>query len=95
MIPPLSVLVAALVVGLAIAAALGLWSIAMIAGAALAGLSFYVASGAWLLAASPLSLLRAAAAAPLYITWKLCTYARALAVRPGAAWVRTPRGPAR
>jgi hypothetical protein len=95
LIPPLSVLVAALVVGLAIAAALGLWSIAMVAGAALASLAFYVASGAWLLAASPLSLLRAAAAAPLYITWKLWTYVRALAVRPGAAWVRTPRGPAR
>jgi cellulose synthase/poly-beta-1,6-N-acetylglucosamine synthase-like glycosyltransferase len=95
MIPPLSVLVGALVAGFAVAAALGVSSAAMVAGATLVALAFYVMAGAWLLSPTPASLLRAASAAPVYITWKLWTYARALVVRPGAAWVRTPRDGAR
>lgn len=90
-IPPLSVLVAALSVGAIVSVLAGAILPAVVCAASLAALVCYLGAGAWRLSPSPASVLRAATAAPTYVAWKLWTYARSLAVRPGAAWVRTSR----
>jgi cellulose synthase/poly-beta-1,6-N-acetylglucosamine synthase-like glycosyltransferase len=95
LIPPLSLVFAALVVGLAATLVLETWTAMAVAAASLGAIVFYVAAGAWLLAPSLRSLARAGAAMPGYVMWKLWTYVRSLAVRPGAAWVRTSRDDAR
>jgi hypothetical protein len=95
LLPPLSVLVAALLVMLAAALAAGATAAAAVSATGAAGVVLYVAVGAILLRPEPMALARALAAAPAYVAWKIWTYVRSLAVRESAPWVRTSRDEAR
>jgi hypothetical protein len=91
LLPPLSVLIAALAAALGVAVAIDAALPLLVALASLAAIGIYIGAGAWLVARSPRSLALAASVAPMYMIWKLWTYARSLAVRSDAAWVRTSR----
>jgi cellulose synthase/poly-beta-1,6-N-acetylglucosamine synthase-like glycosyltransferase len=90
-LPPLSVLIAALLAVCIVSLAFGETLPASVTVGALAAVGFYLAAGVFLAAPSLRSLMRAVSAAPVYVAWKLWTYARSLGVRRNAAWVRTSR----
>jgi 1,2-diacylglycerol 3-beta-glucosyltransferase len=92
LIPPLSVPFALGAVSVPAALLFGSVSLTAIALGCLAGYALYLVS-ALALVRAPGSAYAALAAAPLYITWKLWLYTRALSGAGASEWVRTARTP--
>jgi 1,2-diacylglycerol 3-beta-glucosyltransferase len=92
LIPPLSVPFALAGLCLIVSVALGATLAATLAGLSLAGQLLYLLCGLVLVGA-PLSVYRAFGYAPLYLSWKLGLYVRALVSPKSMRWVRTDRVP--
>jgi len=90
LIPPLSVPIALGIACLAVSLVAGIWLTSWLAAASLIGLAAYVFGGLALVGA-PWRAYRALSFAPLYATWKVGLYARALLTNGSGAWVRTSR----
>jgi hypothetical protein len=90
LIPPLSVPIALAGMCLALTLLAGAWFAAWLALASLAGLAAYV-FGSLALVGAPWQAYRALSFAPLYATWKVGLYARALVTHGSGAWIRTSR----
>ncbi|MDE3095516.1 MAG: glycosyltransferase [Chloroflexota bacterium] len=90
LVPPVSLLGAAVPALLAAALLMGSAGLAVVAGAALAALAAYLLSGLMLMRPSARDLAQCAIALPRYMLWKLWLYARAATSKAGG-WERTER----
>jgi cellulose synthase/poly-beta-1,6-N-acetylglucosamine synthase-like glycosyltransferase len=90
LIPPISIVVAGLLLGAVFAAALGAWAQSAVAAAGLTAMLFYLVAGVIHARMSAHDVLHSLAAAPGYVLWKLGVYVRALIAAP-RRWESTRR----
>ena len=94
LIPPLSVIAALAALTVIAALSLGSATLAAVGLASMSALSVHVLGG-MLLARVPATAWRSLSAAPIYLIWKLLLYCQAILGAGAQRWVRTPRAPSK